>query len=97
MEVLMYYNINNPSIPNQQPTANQEQFPQATPQVFSAPAQQVSIPAEPKQMKYGGMDEANQKAMNVWATQGESAMLKHIMTREDGTPMSYAESRMIYG
>ena len=51
----------------------------------------------PKQMKYGGMDEANQKAMNVWATQGESAMLKHIMTREDGTPMSYAESRMLYG
>ena len=55
------------------------------------------VPAEPKQMKYGGMDEANQKAMNVWATQGESAMLKHIMTREDGTPMSYAESRMLYG
>ena len=55
------------------------------------------VPAEPKKMKYGGMDEANQKAMNVWATQGESAMLKHIMTREDGTPMSYAESRMLYG
>lgn len=42
----MYYSNNNPSIPNQQPTANQEQFPQATPQVFSAPAQQVSIPAQ---------------------------------------------------
>lgn len=55
------------------------------------------VPAEPKQMKYRGMDEANQKAMDVWATQGESAMLKHIMTREDGTPMSYAESRMLYG
>ena len=56
------------------------------------------VPAEePKQMKYGSMDEANQKAMNVWATQGESAMLKHIMTKEDGTPMSYAESRMLYG
>lgn len=54
-------------------------------------------PVEPKKMKYGGMDEANQKAMDVWATQGESAMLKHIMTREDGTPMSYAESRMLYG
>lgn len=55
------------------------------------------VSAEPKQMKYGGMDEANQKAMNVWATQGTNAMLKHIMTREDGTPMSYAESRMRYG
>ena len=56
------------------------------------------LPAEePKQMKYGSMDEANQRAMNVWATQGESAMLKHIMTKEDGTPMSYAESRMLYG
>lgn len=54
-------------------------------------------PAKPKKVKYGGMDEANQKAMDVWATQGESAMLKHIMTREDGTPMSYAESRMLYG
>ena len=37
------------------------------------------------------MDEANQKAMDVWATQGESAMLKHIMTSEDGTPIVYAE------
>ena len=51
----------------------------------------------PNSVTVRGMDEANQKAMNVWATQGESAMLKHIMTREDGTPMSYAESRMMYG
>ena len=51
----------------------------------------------PKQVSYRGMDEANQKAMNVWATQGESAMLKHIMTGEDGSPISYAQSRMLYG
>ena len=43
------------------------------------------------------MDEANRKAADVWTQQGEAAMLKHIMTREDGTPMSYAESRCLYG
>ena len=60
-----------------------------------APAEAAELAPNPVTIR--GMDEANQKAMNVWATQGESAMLKHIMTREDGTPMSYAESRMMYG
>ena len=44
-----------------------------------------------------GMDEYNRKAADVWTQQGTSAMLQHIMTREDGTPMSYAESRARYG
>ena len=61
------------------------------------PAPAESTELAPNPVTFRGMDEANQKAMNVWATQGESAMLKHIMTREDGTPMSYAESRMMYG
>tara|TARA_B100000035_G_C20520502_1_gene345219 strand:- start:38 stop:493 length:456 start_codon:yes stop_codon:yes gene_type:complete len=43
------------------------------------------------------MDEANRKAADIWTQQGEAAMLQHIMTREDGTPMSYAESRARYG
>ena len=43
------------------------------------------------------MDEANKAAADVWTTQGTSAMLSHIMTREDGTQMSYAESRYLYG
>ena len=43
------------------------------------------------------MDQANQEAANIWTSQGTSAMLKHILTREDGTPMSYAESRARYG
>ena len=43
------------------------------------------------------MDESNRAAADVWTQQGTSAMLQHIMTREDGTPMSYAESRMRYG
>ena len=43
------------------------------------------------------MDEANRKAADVLTQQGEAAMLKHIMTNEDGTPMSYAQSRCLYG
>ena len=43
------------------------------------------------------MDESNRAAADVWTQQGASAMLQHIMTREDGTPMSYAESRARYG
>ena len=43
------------------------------------------------------MDELNRKAADVWTQQGASAMLQHIMTREDGTQMSYAESRARYG
>tara|TARA_B100001093_G_scaffold171953_3_gene164750 strand:- start:2039 stop:2470 length:432 start_codon:yes stop_codon:yes gene_type:complete len=43
------------------------------------------------------MDEANRKAADIWTQQGEKAMLQHIMTKEDGTPMSYAESRFLYG
>ena len=43
------------------------------------------------------MDESNRAAADVWTQQGTSAMLQHIMTREDGTQMSYAESRARYG
>lgn len=44
-----------------------------------------------------GMDESNREAADIWTQQGTSAMLQHIMTHEDGTPMSYAESRARYG
>ena len=44
-----------------------------------------------------GMDQANRDAVDVWESQGTGALLQHIMTKEDGTPMSYAESRMMYG
>ena len=44
-----------------------------------------------------GMDQANRKAVDIWTSQGTSSMLQHIMTKEDGTPMSYSESRMRYG
>ena len=43
------------------------------------------------------MDGANRKAADIWTQQGEAAMLQHIMTNEDGTPMSYAQSRSLYG
>lgn len=43
------------------------------------------------------MDDANRVAADIWTTQGSKAMLSHIMTNPDGTPMSYAESRYLYG
>ena len=45
-----------------------------------------------------GMDAANTKAMKIFKTQGTAAGLKHIMTNPNtGKPMSYAESRGMYG
>lgn len=45
-----------------------------------------------------GMDDANRTAMNVWATQGENAFIKHVFTEtgEERT-LSYAEMRGRYG
>jgi hypothetical protein len=44
-----------------------------------------------------GMDDANKRIMMIFKTQGEAAGFKALMTREDGTEMSYAESRARYG
>ncbi len=44
-----------------------------------------------------GMDDANKRIMMIFKTQGEEAGFKALMTREDGTQMSYAESRARYG
>ena len=44
------------------------------------------------------MDKANQKAMNVWVNEGETAAIKHMFTdQETGRERSYAEMRMLYG
>ena len=44
------------------------------------------------------MDKANQKAMNVWENEGETAAIKHMFTdQETGRERSYAEMRMLYG
>ena len=43
------------------------------------------------------MDENNSKAVDVWLKEGTDSMLKQIMTNEDGSPMSYAQSRALYG
>lgn len=49
-----------------------------------------------------GMDDANRKAMNVWATQGDKAFIKHIFTEKneisgEERTLSYAEMRARYG
>ena len=44
-----------------------------------------------------GMDDANKRILMIFKTQGEAAGFKALMTREDGTEMSYAESRARYG
>ena len=44
------------------------------------------------------MDELNQKAADVWNTQGPEAAVKHMFTdAETGRELSYAEMRYRYG
>lgn len=44
-----------------------------------------------------GMDDNNKRIMMIFKTQGEAAGLKALMTHDDGTEMTYAESRARYG
>jgi hypothetical protein len=44
-----------------------------------------------------GMDENNKRIMMIFKTQGEAAGFKALMTHDDGTEMTYAESRARYG
>jgi hypothetical protein len=44
------------------------------------------------------MDDANKKAMNVFATKGVDAAIKHMFTdQETGRQLSYGEMRARYG
>ena len=44
------------------------------------------------------MDDANKKAMNVFATKGMDAAIKHMFTdQETGRQLSYGEMRARYG
>jgi hypothetical protein len=44
-----------------------------------------------------GMDDANRRVLKILNAEGPKAAMKAMTTREDGTPMSYAESRARYG
>ena len=44
-----------------------------------------------------GMDDANKNILKIFKTHGPEAAFEAMTTRDDGTPMSYAESRAIYG
>jgi len=44
-----------------------------------------------------GMDAANRKVLKILNAEGPAAAMKAMTTRDDGTPMSYAESRARYG
>ena len=46
---------------------------------------------------YNGMDDNNKKAMDIQATEGWDAAIKHMTTGSDGKPRSYAEMRELYG
>ena len=47
---------------------------------------------------YPVMDDLNKKAMDVMATQGMDAAVKHMFTDQDtGRQLSYGEMRMRYG
>ena len=44
-----------------------------------------------------GMDAANTRVLKILKTEGKEAMFKAMTTHDDGTPMTYAESRARYG
>lgn len=47
---------------------------------------------------YESMDTKNKKALEVMATQGADAAVKHMFTDQDsGCQLSYADMRMRYG
>lgn len=48
-------------------------------------------------MFYNSMDDNNKKVMDIQATEGWDAAIKHMTTNSDGTPRSYAEMRELYG
>ena len=47
--------------------------------------------------KVTGMNEDNKRVMKILKTEGKTAMFKAMTTHDDGTPMTYAESRARYG
>lgn len=48
-------------------------------------------------MFYEEMDEHNKAATDVLMTKGIDEAVKHMLTRPDGKPRSYAEMRELYG
>ncbi len=46
---------------------------------------------------YNHMDDNNKKAMDVWSSEGMNAAVKHMITKPDGKPRTYAEMRELYG
>ena len=46
---------------------------------------------------YEGMDEHNKAATDVLMTKGMDEAVKHMLTRPDGKPRSYAEMRELFG
>ena len=62
----------------------------------SSPTWKLSQP-ESEYIFYNAMDDNNKKAMDVQATQGWDAAVKHMMTNSDGKPRTYAEMRELYG
>lgn len=48
-------------------------------------------------MFYEGMDEHNKAATDVLITKGIDEAVKHMLTRPNGTPRTYAEMRELYG
>jgi hypothetical protein len=48
-------------------------------------------------MFYEEMDEHNKAATDVLMTKGIDEAVKHMLTRPNGTPRTYAEMRELYG
>lgn len=46
---------------------------------------------------FNDMDDTNKKAMKIWTEDGIDAVLKHMLTDDDGKPRNYSQMRMMYG
>ncbi len=73
-----------------------------TPPKGNSPMERGSVPesidgAGRGYICYNGMDDNNKKVMDIQATQGWDAAIKHMTTGADGKPRSYAEMREMYG
>lgn len=56
-----------------------------------------SVDTRDQYIFFNDMDDTNKKAMKVWTEDGIDAVLKHMLTDDDGKPRSYSQMRMMYG
>ena len=88
-----YYRTFPPPLPKKETineTKDEKENPPKEGQAFAQDFQQTKA--------YSNMDDTNKKAVDVMATEGMEAAVKHMFTDEkSGRQLSYAEMRMRFG